>query len=162
MDDKKYCLDTNIFIESWNKYYSMELCPQYWQILDDLAKKNIVFSPIEVKKEIEKTDDGLKEWIRDKPYFFIDIDEDTQKNMRIIMKEHPRLVDTIRQRSIADPWVIALALTRNGIVVTKETLAGPSAKRIKIPDVCIAFGVPWMNDFQFANEVGIRFTATLN
>ena len=64
---KRYCLDTGIFIEGWNRYYSMDLCPQYWEVLDDLAKQNIIFSPIEVKREIEKIDNGLKEWIRSLP-----------------------------------------------------------------------------------------------
>ena len=55
---KRYCLDTNVFIEGWNKYYSMGLCPGYWDILDKLAQEDLVFAPIEVKREIEKTDDG--------------------------------------------------------------------------------------------------------
>lgn len=51
------------------------------------------------------------------------------------MKEHPRLVDTVKGRSGADPFVIALALTTTPtmIVVTEET-PGKS----KIPDVCSA------------------------
>lgn len=68
----KYCLDTNVFIEAWNRYYSIDICPEYWDILDGLARKGIIFAPIEVKNEIDKTDDGLKKWFREKPYFFRD------------------------------------------------------------------------------------------
>ncbi len=35
----KYCLDTNFFIEAWNKYYSPEFCRSYWDVIDDLAKE---------------------------------------------------------------------------------------------------------------------------
>ena len=158
---KRYCLDTGVFIEGWNRYYSMDLCQQYWQLLDDLGKQGIIFSPVEVKREIEKIDDGLKEWIKDKPYLFKEITEDVQIKLRHIMANHGRLVDSIKQRSIADPWVIAFAMAENAIVVTKETPAGPISRRIKIPDVCDALNIQWMNDFEFAKAVGIRFTAQI-
>jgi len=159
---KRYCLDTGVFIEGWNRYYSMELCPEYWAILDDLAKKDIIFAPIEVKREINKTDDELSKWINERPYFFQDINVPVQMNLRQIMASHGRLVDSIKQRSIADPWVIALAMAENAIVVTKETPSGLDTRRIKIPDVCMALGVQWMNDFRFAKEVGIRFAAKIS
>ncbi len=159
---KKYCLDTNVFIEGWNRYYSMDLCPEYWVILDKLAKEGRIFSPIEVKREIDKSDDGLSKWIKTRHYIFRDIDMEVQKCLRKIMASHSRLVDSIKQRSIADPWVIAFAIVENAIVVTKETATGIDRKRIKIPDVCNALNVPWMNDFEFAKEVGIRFTAIIS
>ena len=140
----------------------MDLCPQYWQVLNDLAKQGVIFSPIEVKREIEKIDDGLKGWIKDKPYFFKEITIEVQEHLRRIMANHGRLVDSIKQRSIADPWVIAFAIAENAVVVTKETPAGSISNRIKIPDVCIALNIPWMNDFDFAKEVGIRFTVQLS
>ncbi len=156
---KRYCLDTNVFIEGWNRYYSMDLCPEYWTVLDTLAREKIIFSPIEVKREIEKTDDGLTNWINDRDYLFREITIEVQIQLRKIMASHGRLVDSIKQRSIADPWVIAFAITENAIVVTKETPSGLDSRRIKIPDVCHALKVPWMNDFKFAKEVGIRFSA---
>lgn len=158
---KKYCLDTNVFIEGWNRYYSMELCPEYWEILDDFAKQGKIFAPIEVKREIDKTDDGLSKWFRERPYFFKNIGIEAQNYLRKIMATHGRLVDSIKQRSIADPWVIAFAMAENATVVTKETPAGSDSRRIKIPDVCDALDVPWMNDFEFAKEIGIRFIAKL-
>ena len=156
---KRYCLDTGVYVEGWNRYYSMSLCPEYWRLLDDLGKRGIIFSPVEVKREIEKVDDGLKKWIKDKPHLFREITEDVQKNLRLIMEKHGRLVDSIKQRSIADPWVIAHAITEHAIVVTKETPAGSNSRRIKIPDVCAALNVKCINDFQFAQGVGIRFSA---
>lgn len=157
----KYCLDANVFIEGWNKYYSMALCPTYWEIIDSLAKEGRLFSPIEVKKEILKEDDGLAAWIKSKPYIFKDINTNVQVHLRDIMASHPRLVDSTRQRSIADPWVIAFAIEENAIVVTKEMPTGPNSRRIKIPDVCKDLRVPWMDDFEFAKEIGITFQAML-
>ena len=159
---KRYCLDANVFIEGWNGYYSMELCPEYWDILDKLALENRIFSPVEVMKEIEKTDDNLKKWAKARPHLFMEITVEVQEHLRKIMASHGRLVDSIKQRSIADPWVIAFAMAENAVVVTKEAASAAPTKRIKIPDVCQALNVPWMNDFQFAREIGIRFAARLD
>lgn len=157
----KYCLDTNVFIEAWNRYYSIDICPEYWDILDGLARKGIIFAPIEVKNEIDKTDDGLKKLFWEKPYFFRDITIPVQENLRYIMSTYGRLVDTIKQRSIADPWVIAHALAESATVVTKETPTGRDTRRIRIPDVCMALDVPWIDDFEFTREIGIRFSAKI-
>ena len=160
-ETKSYCLDANVFIEPWNKYYSTELCSGYWEILEKLAQDGRVFAPVEVKREILQHDDGLAVWIKTRPYLFRDITLEVQDHLRQIMKSYDRLVDSTRRRSIADPWVIAFAIAENAIVVTKEMPVGPNSKRIKIPDVCQALNVPWMDDFRFAREIGIRFEARL-
>lgn len=160
---KKYCLDTNILIEAWNKHYSMELCPDYWAILDKLAKEGKVFCTGEVKKEIEKMDDSLKEWIKDKAYLFKEPDEEVAKILKTIFqnKSNERLVDSLRFRSMADPWVIAHAIAEKAVVVTKEGFETSKTKRIKIPNVCASMNVPCIDEFQFLQEIGIRFTAKI-
>ena len=159
-EERRYCLDTNVFIEG-NKYYSMDLCPTYWEILDQLAQRDRLFATIEVKKEIAQHDDVLAEWIKPRPYLFKDVTTEVQKYLRQIMAHYSRLVDSTRKRSIADPWVIAHAMAERAIVVTKEMPAGLNARRIKIPDVCTALNIPWIDDFRFAREIGIRFEARL-
>jgi predicted nucleic acid-binding protein len=158
---KKYCLDTNVLIEAWNKYYSMSLCPEFWEILDDLARRGIIFCTMEVKKEIQKADDGLSNWVGTRPHIFKEVTEDVQANLRIILEKHGRLVDSSRGRSTADPWVIAHANSEKAVVVTKEGIEKTGSKRIKIPNVCIDLGIAWMDDFQFFNEVGMKFSAKL-
>ena len=51
------------------------------------------------------------------------------------MASYPRLVDTVKGRSGADPFVIALAATTNPhmVVVTEEQIG-----KTRIPDVCAA------------------------
>jgi hypothetical protein len=58
-------------------------------------------------------------------------------------------------------WPVGV-LAESAIVVTKEAASAAPTKRVKIPDVCQALKVPWMNDFQFAREIGIRFAARLS
>lgn len=157
-DTKQYCLDANIFIQGWNDYYSPELCPGYWDILDDLAAAGVVFAPIEVRREIEKIQDPLHSWLKSRSHFFRDIDIDVQLVLREVMRDYERLVDTTKERSMADPWVVAHAKASGAVVVTKEGYS-TSPTKVKIPNVCEALGVRWINDFQFCREIGIRFTA---
>ena len=158
---KKYCLDTNVLIEAWNKYYSMSLCPSYWATLANLADKGIIFCTDEVKREIEKTDDGLHQWAKETPKLFREIDDEVQKQLTKILAKYPKLVDTAKNRSFADPWVIAHAIVEKAVVVTKEEPSEDKSKRIKIPDVCIALNIPWMNDFEFLSQIGIKFDSSI-
>ena len=162
---QKYCLDTNFFIEAWNKYYSPDFCSDYWEIIDKLAKQGIVFITQEVKKEIDKGDDNLKNWLKDKPYIVKPIDENVQINLKKLYakdKSHQYLANNIKNRSIADPWVIAHAMSENAVVVTKEYLsASNNPQKIKIPDVCENMHVKWLNDFDFIKEVNIKFSCKL-
>ncbi len=160
-NNPKYCLDTNFFIEAWNKYYSPEFCESYWDIIDNLAKEGVVFITQEVKKEIDKGDDNLKAWLKDKSYIVRPIDQKVQLCLRDLYtkdKSHQYLANNTKNRSIADPWVIAHAMAENAVVVTKEYLANtPNTQKIKIPDVCQNMNVKWINDFDFIREVNIKF-----
>ena len=161
-----YSLDTNVLIQAWNGYYSPDFCADYWNCMDNLIQAGIIFIAEEVYRELEKEDDDLFQWAKSRKDEFVhEIDDDVEDNLKRIYDfdpKHRRLVDSIRSRSIADPWVIAHAITDNAIVVTKENFETQSNKRIKIPNVCENMGVQWINDFQFIKDVQISFTAQLN
>ena len=156
---KKYCLDTNIFIEPWNKFYSQKFTKGYWEILADLAQQGILFSTIEVKREIEKIDDDLLKWIKDKK-FFKNPNEDIQRRMREILKKYPHLIDPLKGRSIADPWVIAHAQLENAVVVTLEQKAR-KASQVKIPDVCLKERIECIDIYNLIRCLKIEFTAKI-
>ena len=37
----KYCIDANVLIQAWQKYYNPKFCPDYWNILIELGKHNV-------------------------------------------------------------------------------------------------------------------------
>lgn len=75
---------------------------------------------------------------------------------------HQNLVDNTKARSLADPWVIAHALHENATVVTKEEkVTALSSNKIKIPNVCDNMGIKWINDFQFIDDLDIKFKCSL-
>lgn len=160
---RRYCLDANALIEPWNKYYSMKRCPEFWDIIDNLGKDGIVFCPDQVKREIDKIDDGLKSWISGKPYLIRQETTSVQEHVRKILATFSSLIIVGADRSMADPWVIAHAMAENAVVVSKEYVARPNQKstRVKIPDVCQHFKVPCISDFEFVDEIGLKLKATL-
>jgi predicted nucleic acid-binding protein len=160
-DQTKYCLDTNIIIEAWNKYYSPVFCSDYWQILKDLGKHNIIFIPRVVYNEIYSKGDELSDWLIQSGISVHEIDEIVIKNLKNIYEKNPihqNLVQEAKGRSLADPWVIAHSMKENAIVVTKEDkITDINSLKIKIPNVCENMGIKWINDFQMIKELGIRF-----
>lgn len=158
---KKYCLDTNCFIEAWNKYYSPQFCSSYWDVLGELADKDIIFITEKVKEEIEKKDDKLSEWLKTHKAIVKKITNEVQVGLKEVFlsnPDHQRLVDNTRNRSQADPWVIAHAMAENAVVVTKEARVDTtSSDKIKIPNVCENLKIEWIDDFQLIKEIDIHF-----
>jgi hypothetical protein len=71
---------------------------------------------------------------------------------------YPRLVDTHRNRSQADPFVIATAerLGKGTVVVTGEKRRG-KLDTPKIPDVCDMRGIRPITFLEMLRELGWKF-----
>jgi hypothetical protein len=163
--EKRFCLDTNVLIQPWQNYYSPILCPDYWEILNQLGAQGTLFIPQAVFDEIAKSDDDLLDWLKSSRIPVLKVDGRVTRQLQRIYQtneKHKFLVDNTKQRSLADPWVIAHALNENAMVVTKEEkVTAMNSNRIKIPNVCDNMGVPWLNDFQLIKELNIRFSCAI-
>lgn len=159
---KRYCLDANVFIQAWQKYYSPKFCPQYWEILSELGEQNKIFIPEIVYEEIVRTEDDLSIWLKQSKIPVVSIDGNVTKTLQNIFAKNPthkNLVDNTKARSIADPWIIAHAICENATVVTKEDkITALNSTKVKIPNVCDNMGVRWINDFDFITELNIHFS----
>jgi len=167
-----YCLDANVLIQAWQKYYAPEICPDYWEVLNTLGKQGLIFIPEEVKNEIvviddkEKRQDDLSKWLKRSS---IPVKKSTGSVIRCWQNilqantQHKFLVDNVKMRSLADPWVISHAMDQHAIVVTKEDpVTAPSAKKpITIPNVCDNMGIRCIDDFAFVKEIGLKFSCRL-
>lgn len=160
-----FCLDANVLIEAWQKYYSPNFCPDYWEVLNELGKQGRIFISEMVYEEIIRTDDDLSKWLKGSKVPVRIIDELVTKSLQTIFSKNPlhkNLVDNIKARSIADPWVIAHAINEKAVVVTKEErVTALNSNKIKIPNVCDNMGVRWINDFQLIEELGVQFKCLL-
>lgn len=161
----KYCLDANVLIQAWQKYYRPSICPSYWDVLNELGKQGKVFLTELVYEEITRTEDDLSKWLKSSNIPVEKITESVTLHLQRIYSSNPlhkNLVDNTKARSLADPWVIAHALSEKATVVTKEEkVTTLNSKKVKIPNVCDNMGVKWINDFDFIEEVGISFNSKL-
>lgn len=161
----RYCLDANVLIQAWQKYYNPKFCPDYWEILIQLGNQRRIFIPEMVFEEIVRTEDDLSKWLKQSKIPITKISGPVTIYLQRIYSFNPihkNLVDNTKARSLADPRVIAHALHEKAIVVTKEEkVTAISSNRIKIPNVCDNMGIRWINDFQFIDELNIKFTCSL-
>ena len=59
--------------------------------------------------------------------------------------------------TVADGWMIAYAKANGLILVTHEEYAPDAEKKVPIPNVCIEFGVKYINTFEMLQELSIQF-----
>jgi predicted nucleic acid-binding protein len=161
----KYCLDANVLIQAWQKYYNPKFCPDYWKVLTELGKSGKIFIPEMVYQEIIRTEDDLSKWLKASKIPITLISEPVTFCLQKIFAAdptHKNLVDNTKARSLADPWIIAHAIHEKACVVTKEEkVSALNSSRIKIPNVCDNMGIRWINDFQFIDELDIKFQCSL-
>lgn len=164
-DFQIYCIDANVLIQAWDKYYSPVLCPDYWNVLNELGLKGLVYIPEEVYNEIIRSDDELSDWLKQSKIPIRKISESVVSCLQKVYANipiHQNLVDNIKGRSLADPWIIAHAMNEGATVVTKEEkVTATNSNRIRIPNVCDNMGIRWINDFEFLKELNIRFSCKL-
>lgn len=158
----KYLLDANTYIEAKNLYYGMDICPGYWQWLDIQFQNNLVNSVQPIFKELNSYGDELSSWVKAREDQFLSVtDDETQK-------KYAEIVQFVADRDYqpanrdqflagADPWLIAKAGTEGSVVVTHESLVGPEAKRVKIPNICVQFDIEYMGSFELLNILKARF-----
>ena len=154
-----YSIDSSSLIHAYRRAYPPTAFPSLWseRFPGLIADKKLVASK-EVLLELKRKDDELTLWCRQYQDMFIEIDVGQQDQMVQIMGRYPRLVDTKKGKSGADPFVISLALTYSPplTVVTEEGLG--SEQNPRIPDVCRREGIRCSNVLDLIVEQGWQFT----
>lgn len=151
-----YSFDTSSLLNGQRDLLPPEVFPSMWDNLQVLIGSGDVRCVDVVREELGRRDDDVAAWARSQTGLFVPLEPDVQVATRNVLSAHPQLVGQGGGRNAADPFVIGLAVARGGVVVTEETLRGRIDKP-KIPDVCDALGVPWMNLVGFVRTQGWRF-----
>lgn len=157
----EYWIDTNVLIQAKNGPYPFDSKPEFWALLDRMNDEGLVVSSTLVRDELLKGTDELAEWARERrsTAMFVEPDEDTQRAFREVAQhvfERYERNQADLFLAVADPWLIAHAMASGGKVVTQETRRNP--ERVKIPNVCDAFGVESINSDDMLRELGASFS----
>ena len=181
----EYWIDTNVFIQAKDGPYAFDIAPEFWALLDKMNDEGLMASSTLVRDELLRGTDELADWARERrptsilvepdagtqmtlggvwarerrgTAMFVEPDEDTQMAFRRVSDY---VVETYAENQarkfldVADPWLIAHAMASGGKVVTQETRR--NTQRVKIPNVCDAFGVESMNIDGMLSELGASF-----
>jgi hypothetical protein len=138
-----FVLDTSSFRVLQN--YFPERFPSVWACIDALVDQGEIVSVREVYHELESWScpQWMRDWLaRNKRLFVIPEAAETDYVSAIFRVPHFRNMvgqkETLKGKPVADPFVVACAMAREGCVVTEEKYKPNAAQ---IPNVCKHFGV---------------------
>lgn len=161
-----YCIDANAFIQAKNDYYGFDFCPAFWSWLDRHAEAEDLICVRAIHDEIAGGGDDLAAWFRDRArhkwVHRIDAHA-TQTAYRAVAAHVEGRRGHYFDEAIAnflakaDPWLIAYARANGHTVVTHERSRPDSRRRVQIPDVCQALGVPCIDPYALLRALHARF-----
>jgi hypothetical protein len=159
----RYCLDANILIQAKNGPYGFDFFPAFWDWIDRIVADGAVYSTVSVYDELVAGDDDLSEWVkrRQGEPMFVEPSAEVQARLSqiadfVIGDYEPQHADLFLAG--ADPWVIAQAAHDGAYVVTHEVMVAPNAKKVKVPNICTQFAVPYMDTYAMMRALGARFS----
>lgn len=158
-------LDTNVFIEAKNRYYGFDLVPAFWTWLEEQADTGEIASTDMIYDELKDGGDDLADWVKDRRDLIFYVPSSSQ----VVAIAVGRLGTWVQSQNYkphvladfmdsADPFLVGAALETGSILVTQETPAGASRRKVKIPDACRHLGVQFENTFEMMRALGARFS----
>ena len=164
--DRKFLLDANVFIEAKRRYYAFDLCPGYWESLVWHHQEDRVQSLDRVKQELERGGDDLKQWVTSVMpgtcFASSDGPSVTGEFAQILawVQEQAQFLPEAKAEFAgkADGWLIAYAKAKDLVLVTHEVLARDARRKVPMPNICEAFGVPYVDTFDMLRELETQFS----
>lgn len=148
-----YLLDINVLITAKNLYYGIDFCPGFWNWIEEKGIDGAVGS-------VSKVRDELADWVKTLPseLFLQPLQSDVDALQRISSWVSGGSYDqaaVAQFLQIADYYLCAQALGGGHTVVTLETPAD-GMRRVKIPSVCLAMNIPYINTFDMLRRERVR------
>lgn len=151
-----YSVDTSSLLNGRRDLLPPSTFPTLWGNVEAMIQDGSVRSVDLVRDELAAREDDTYQWAKAQHDLFVPLTADVQVAVREVLQEHQRILGIGSGRSGADPFVIALARARGGVVVTEET-SSRNLSKPKIPDVCDAMGIRRLTLLQLVQEQGWVF-----
>jgi len=159
-------MDTSAWI-GMKQVYPARTFPTLWNKLDTLTKNTRLISPNEVFKELERKDDEVFKWVKQRKKIFSKLNDEEMIALTLgIEAEFPNWVDHQKETPEADPFVIALAclekknlqmLGDECVVVSEERPRTNINAKSKIPDVCRRYNLRHFSNLELINNEDWKF-----
>lgn len=159
-----HILDSNFFIQAHRTNYPFDVVPSFWNKIEELAKLELLISIDKVREEIFKNDDSLSLWCEQS------LPEGFFKDSSVALNEYSTIIEWANSKAdhytvkaiqdfmetdAADAWLISFALNQNLPILSHEKSEPERKNRIKIPDVCIVFGVQYFNTVEMLRNLNV-------
>jgi hypothetical protein len=137
----RYSLDSDAIIQAWIDY-PIEFFPKVWESIHLLAISEVVGIAPVIYEELERGGDELFDWVKARKGDFVAENSDELQEAVAYLVNHYNNFGLTTGKNEGDPYVVALAMVEECIVVTNESMTndmnGP-----KVPDVCREEGIAW-------------------
>ena len=168
---EKFLIDANTLMTAARLYYAYDLLPAFWSVFAEKIKEGNIILLDMVKNEIDKGQDELQEWVKERQGDFVEcnhVDPEIIPKYADVMQYiqgcglyNQNGLDSWAKNDVADPWLVATAMAKGYTLITFEQSAGslsPKNKsgKVKIPDVANHFGVRVHNLYYMMRQLGIR------
>lgn len=158
-----YLLDTNTLIQAKNEYYGYDICPGFWDWIDRENASQRIISIEPVLAELREGADDLTNWANERSEkLFLPIDPATIAALPTVVNwvnnfgfKEAATRDFLAK---ADPILIAYAMSHDDMTLaTHEIHVQGERKKVKIPTVCRALGVPCIRTFGMLRNSNAKF-----
>ena len=150
MNSRIYIIDACALIDASKNYpLGKKTFQSIWDKIAEMFEEGTLMSSAEIFDEVKDKD--ISEWLKSYKSCFIPIDESIQKTTKEILDKFPNMININKNKkssSNGDPFLIATAIEKQGIVVTNEKNG-----LNKIPAVCKSFNIESINLLQFIDEI---------
>ena len=157
-----YLLDANTYIQAKNFYYRMTTVPGFWEWLDRQMTSGSVGTISPIFDELTKGNDRLSGWAKDRKAFVLSVDDsETQAVFAEVAEDvvnHAAYAEPHTSAFLdgADPWLIAKAKTTGATVITHERRVGSDSKKVKIPNLCDTFSIPYHSAYDLMDLFEVK------
>lgn len=146
-----FIIDTNVLIICNRDMYPISISPYFWAKLKQHIIDGDVILCEQVCTEIENGNDDLSKWITENKSSFplikfegSDVINALTSVSNYVMNNF-NVANALKFLEGADAFIIAYAIAKNYTVVTyEEFISDISSKKVKIPNICVHFNVPFI------------------
>lgn len=149
----KYVIDSCSLINARSEYNMQKstFLP-IWNKLKEMVDNGTLISTEEVLEELK--DEDLLSWAKVNNQMFYKTDQSVQNKVAEILKIFPNLIKLKSvANSNADPFLIAVAILLDDTVIVTDERLGDENNDPHIPNVCIKYGIKYMNLHEFVNSL---------